>query len=91
MGLKINTGVSHKLLLFWTLLSKEINLRSKNNHKSLWNIFLEGMPHWSKIDKYFIEILNNDTIESLIHNSNHEFDDDKEEFYLYLDFKQFLK
>jgi hypothetical protein len=91
MGLKINTGVSHKLLLFWTLLSKEINLRSKNNHKSLWNIFLEGMPHWSKIDKSFIEILNNDTIESLIHNSNHEFDDDKEEFYLYLDFKQFLK
>jgi len=88
MGLKINTGVSYKLILFWTLLSKEVKSRSKNNDKSPWNIFLEGMPHWSKIDKSFIDMLDDETIESLIYSSNHEYNEDKEEFNLYLDFKK---
>jgi len=86
MGLKINTGVSYKLILFWTLLSKEIELRSRNNPKSLWNIYLEGMPHWSKIDQSFIEKMNTDKIENIIHHANHEFDDSIDEFTLYLDF-----
>jgi len=90
MGLKINTGVSYKLILFWTLLSKEIESRSKNNPNSLWNVFLEGMPHWSKIDKSFINKLNEDTIKSLIHESKHVFDKDKEEFNLYLDFNRVI-
>jgi len=85
MGLKINTGVSNKLIFFWTLLSKEIESRSRNNPKSLWNIYLEGMPHWSKIDQSFIEKMNTDKIEFIIHNANQEFDDSIEEFNLYLD------
>jgi len=88
MGLKINTGVSYKLILFWTLLSKEVKSRSGNNSKSLWNVFLEGIPHWSKIDKSFIEKINEDKIEIIIHNANHEFDEIKGEFTLYLDFNQ---
>ncbi len=88
MGLKINTGVSYKLILFWTLLSKEVKSRSGNNSKSLWNVFLEGIPHWSKIDKSFIEKINEDKIEIIIHNANHEFDETKGEFTLYLDFNQ---
>jgi len=90
MGLKINTGVSYKLILFWTLLSKEVKSRSKNHNNSLWNIYLEGMPHWSKIDKSFIEMLNDEAIETLIYSSKHEYNEDKEEFNLYLDFKQIL-
>ena len=90
MGLKINTGVSYKLILFWTLLSKEIESRSKNNPNSLWNVFLEGMPHWSKIDNSFIEKINKDNIEFIIHNANHEFDESKEEFTLYLNFNQII-
>lgn len=90
MGLKINTGVSYKLILFWTLLSKEVISRSKNHDKSPWNIFLQGMPHWSKIDKTFIDSLDDEVIESIIHNSNHEFDENKEEFNLYLDFERVL-
>ncbi len=90
MGLKINTGVSYKLIFFWTLLSKEIESRSRNNPKSLWNIYLEGMPHWSKIDKSFIDKIKTDKIEFIIYNANHEFDDSKEEFNLYLDFNLLL-
>ncbi len=86
MGLKINTGISYKLMFFWILLSKEIEIRSKNNSKPLWNVYLEGMPHWSKFDKNLIEKINTDKIEFIIHNANHKFDGTKEEFTLYLDF-----
>jgi len=91
MGLKINAGVSNKLIFFWTLLSKEIESRSRNNPKSLWNIYLGGMPHWSKIDQSFIEKINTDKIEFIIHNANHEFDDSIKEFNLYLDLNLLFK
>jgi len=91
MGLKINTGVSYKLLLFWTLLSKEISLRSKENDKSIWNIYLEGMPHWSKIDISFIKMLSDAKIKSLIHSSRAEYLKEKEEYNLYLDVEQVFK
>ncbi len=91
MGLKINAKISYKLILFWTLLSKEVFSRSRDKNNSPWNVYLKGMPHWSKIDKSFINMLNDDTIESLIYNSNEEFDKEKEEFNLYLDFQQLFK
>ena len=51
---------------------------------------------WKKAFKKWIvtmvgSMLNDDTIESIICNSKQEFDEDKEEFNLYLDFKQILK
>ncbi|MFW9820832.1 MAG: hypothetical protein ACFFE5_14585 [Candidatus Thorarchaeota archaeon] len=91
MGLKINTGVSHKLILFWTLLSKEVKSRSINHPKALWKVFLEGMPHWSQIDNTFIEKITEDKIELIIQNANHEFDGDNDEFILYLDLTQVTK
>jgi hypothetical protein len=90
MGLKINTGISHKLLLFWVLLSKEIKIRSREKNDSPWNIILEGMPHWSKIDNSMIEKINDKNIENLIHNSNHKFNNQRNEFFFYLDFKSIL-
>ncbi|MFW9987516.1 MAG: hypothetical protein ACFFC3_02585 [Candidatus Odinarchaeota archaeon] len=86
MGLKINSGVSYKLIFFWTLLCEEIELRSKNNPKSLWNVYLEGIPHWSKFDKSLIDKINTDKIEFIIHNAKHKFEETKEEYILYLDF-----
>jgi hypothetical protein len=86
MGLKINTGVSYKLILFWTLLSKEVKSRSIKHSKSLWNVFLDGIPHWSQLNQNFIEKITEDKIELIIQNANHEFDDIKREFSLYLDF-----
>lgn len=90
MGLKINTGISYKLILFWILLSKEVKSRSKDKDKSIWNVFFNGMPHWSKIDKSFIDILNDDIIESLIRNSKDEYNQEKEEYILYIDFNLIL-
>ena len=91
MGLKINSGISYKLILFWTLLCKEINLRSKKYEESPWNIFFEGMPHWSKIDLTSISMLNDQTLETIIHNSRQKYNKSKEEYNLFLDFSQVFK
>lgn len=88
MGLKINTGISYKLILFWIILSKEVTSRSKNNSKAIWNVYFKAMPHWTKIDKSFISILNDDIIESLIQDSEHEYNHQKEEYNLYIDFNK---
>ena len=90
MGLKIDTGISYKLILFWTLLSKEIESRTKDNKKYLWNVSLVGMPHWSKIDKMFINKLNDNTIELIIQNSSQEFLKERKEYNLYLNLKQII-
>jgi hypothetical protein len=90
MGLKIETGISYKLVLFWSLLSNEINSRTINNQNYLWNVYLVGMPHWSQIDKSFINKLNDHTIELIIKNSSHEFLNERMEYNLYLDLKQIL-
>ena len=91
MGLKINSGISYKLILFWTLLCKEIDSRSEIDEESPWNVFFEGMPHWSKIDISVINMLNDQTIEIIIHNSKQKYDKGKEEHNLYLDFNQVFK
>lgn len=90
MGLKIDTGISYKLLLFWTLLSKEIASRETNNKNYLWNVYLAGMPHWSKIDNQFIKKLTDNAIELIIKNSSHEFLKERKEYNLYLKLKQIL-
>ena len=88
MGLKINTGVSPKLILFWALLSKEVHQKSKENIESIWNVYLIGMPHWSEINKSFIKMLNENNIQTLIRNSKEEYNQQKEEYNLYIDFNQ---
>ncbi len=90
MGLKIDTGISYKLIFFWTLLSKEIESRTKDKKVYLWNVYLVGMPHWSKIDKIFINKLNDNTIELIIQNSSQEFLKERKEYNLYLNLKQII-
>jgi len=90
MGLKIDTGISYKLILFWTLLSKEIESRTKDKKVYLWNVYLVGMPHWSKIDKIFINKLNDNTIELIIKNAYQEYLKERKEYNLYLNLKQII-
>ncbi len=90
MGLKIDTGISYKLILFWTLLSKEIESRTKDKKLYLWNVYLVGMPHWSKIDKIFINKLNDNAIELIIKNASQEFIKERKEYNLYLNLKQII-
>jgi len=90
MGLKIDTGISYKLILFWALLSREVETRAKKKKNHLWNVFLVGMPHWTKINNSFINKLNDDAIESIFKNSTQNFDKNRKEFNLYLDFEPIL-
>lgn len=90
MGLKIQAKISYKLVLFWILLSREIELRSKDSINYLWNIYLIGMPHWSKVDKDFIEKLNDHMIEKIITKSSHELIEERKEYNLYLDLEKII-
>jgi hypothetical protein len=86
MGLKINTGISYRLILFWTLLSKEVKRRTVDDDLAPWNVFYEGFPHWSKLKVPLITILSDEDLMSIISNSKHEYDKSKKEFNLILDF-----
>ncbi len=86
--MKKETHVSYKLILFWIFLSREITSKSSGNNRYLWNVFFTGLPHWSKFDKKLIEKLDDKAIEVIIVNSSKEFDKEKKEFNLYLDFNQ---
>jgi len=83
--------ISSNLMLFWILLSKEIAVRSNNNNNNngyLWNIYLLGLPNWFKWNKTRKNKLDFSKIEYIIANSTQEFDNERKEFNLYLNFNE---
>jgi len=81
--------ISSNLMLFWILISKEIAVRSKESDDSyLWNIYLLGLPNWFKLNKSRKNKLEFSKIESIIANSTQEFDEERKEFNLYLNFNE---
>jgi len=84
--IKEDEKISSNLILFWLLLSKEIQRRSSEELDYLWNIHFIGLPNWWKWDGKFRQELNYLTLSTILTNSKQEFDKSKQEFNLYLDF-----
>jgi hypothetical protein len=82
-----NEKISNNLVGFWILLSKEISKRAGKQNLFLWNVHFTGLPNWWKWDRKFKEELNYYTLNNIIINGKQNFDEDKMEFNLYLDFK----
>ena len=80
--------VSSNLVFFWITLSREIEIRSKEKIRHIWNVYFIGLPIWSKWDRKMKKLLNHKTLESVIESSHQDFDQNKKEFNLYLDFKK---
>ncbi|KKN64151.1 hypothetical protein LCGC14_0494450 [marine sediment metagenome] len=80
--------ISSNLILFWIILSKEIGIRSKGDMGCMWNVYFKGLPIWSKWDGKMKKLLNHKTLESIIKSAYQNFDQNKKEFNLYLDFKK---
>jgi len=81
--------ISSNLMLFWILLSREIAVRSKKNDNTyLWNIYLLGLPNWFKWNKSRKNKLEFSKIEYIIANSTQDFDNERKEFNLYLNFNE---
>jgi len=83
--------ISSNLILFWILLSREIGLRSKENSSYLWNIFLLGLPNWFKWNKLKKKPLDFSIMEEILKKASQEFDKERKEFNLYLDFNELFK
>ncbi|MFW9895209.1 MAG: hypothetical protein ACFFD7_05330 [Candidatus Thorarchaeota archaeon] len=78
--------ISNNLIIFWFLLSGKINKESLENKESLWNVHFTGLPNWWKWDRKFKTKLDFRSINQIIQNSSQEFDIEKKEYNLYLDF-----
>jgi len=85
--LKENTKISDNLIIFWILLSHEIQSRSKGRNKWLWNVYFTGLPHWSKWNRNTFSKLNPTLLEKIIKTSNHNLNNITKTFELYLDFR----
>ncbi|MFX1408441.1 MAG: hypothetical protein ACFFBW_15930 [Promethearchaeota archaeon] len=81
-----DTKISDNLILFWILLSHEIQSRSKGRVKWLWNVFFTGLPHWSKWNRNTFIKLNPLLLEKIIKISKHNFNQNTKTCELYLDF-----
>ncbi|MFW9825406.1 MAG: hypothetical protein ACFFE4_20865 [Candidatus Thorarchaeota archaeon] len=84
--IKENQEVSKNIAIFWILLSKEIKKRSKNNDSFLWNVHFIKLPNWWKWDRKFKKELSYDSLNHIIKNATQEFNEERREFNLYLDF-----
>jgi len=82
-----DTKISDNLIIFWILLSHEIQSRSKGRNKWLWNVYFTGLPHWSKWNRNTFSKINPFTIEKIIKSSSHKSNKNSKMFELYLDFK----
>jgi hypothetical protein len=82
-----NEKISNNLVVFWVLLSKEISKRTERQNKFLWNVYFTGLPNWWKWDRKLKRELNYSAINDIIKNGKQDFEKDKMEFNLYLDFK----
>ncbi|MFX1571514.1 MAG: hypothetical protein ACFFB0_02115 [Promethearchaeota archaeon] len=78
--------ISNNLIIFWILLSKEIAERSIEDKEILWNVHFKGLPNWWKWDRKFKKELNYNSLNSIMKNSSQDFNIEKNEYNLYLDF-----
>ncbi|MFX0059874.1 MAG: hypothetical protein ACFE8J_16380 [Candidatus Heimdallarchaeota archaeon] len=85
--LKEDIKVSDNLIIFWILLSHEVQSRSKGRNKWLWNVYFTGLPHWSKWNRDTFSKINPEIIEKIIQSSTHKLNENTKIFELYLDFK----
>lgn len=83
--------ISYKLILFWILISKKIADKAKVGNNYIWNVYIEGFPHWSKWSELGKKGLEDNTLESIINNSIPIFNKERKEFNLSLDFKQIFE
>ncbi len=85
--MKKDIKISPKLITFWLLLCKEIDIRSKGDKFSLWNIYFINLPNLYKADKVSVKKLDFKTMELIIKNSKQEYDEKRKEYGLFLNFK----
>lgn len=90
LRLKENQKILPKLLLFWILLSAEVDRRKKSNEEVVWNIYFDRLPFWSDMNKRFIEKLEIENIRTILRDANLVYNESRGEYNLHLNFRELL-
>jgi hypothetical protein len=84
-SLKENAKVSHKLLLFWMMLCRETNNRSKKDPDGLWNVYVLGILDWFALSRMDLTKLDENLILKVIQKANSSYNEELREYTLNLD------
>ena len=85
-----NQEISPRYLYFWLLLSREIKKRASKREKLPWNVYFDGLPHWTEWKKSMVDKLTDGNLKSIIENAREEMNYSKNEINLFLDFKKIM-
>ncbi len=85
--LNVKDEISDRLILFWIFLSQEMQKRVPNTDIYLWNVYIVGIKNWFGLNQNQLSRLTEEYIQKVIHAASFEFQEDKLEYNLSLDFK----
>ena len=83
-----NVEISHNLISFWIILTKEILKRSQEDTKAPWNVYILGIKNWFSIPSKALIKINIPFIRNLISNAKSEYNKIINEYFLNLDLSQ---
>lgn len=82
---KQDVEISHKLVLFWMLLCREMKKRSIKNEDALWNVYILGIHNWFTLSRNNFMKIDEKLISNVIKEAESFYDKEFREFTLNLD------
>jgi hypothetical protein len=82
------TLISDKLILFWISLSQKIDKSISTTDMYLWNVYIIGIKNWFGLNQIQLNKLTGNFIQNVIAAASFEFQEEKKEYNLYLDFNE---
>jgi hypothetical protein len=88
--IKEDVKISHKLLLFWLLLCREVQNRSYENKNAIWNVYILGITNWFALSRKDFSKIDEHLISMIIKSGNSSYDKKLKEYTLNLDLSSIL-
>ena len=86
--LNFKTDISEKLILFWICLSIKLKHLIIDTDSSLWNVYIYGIQNWLNLTQSQLSNITDDFINRTIASATVEFDQEKKEYNLSLNFEE---
>ena len=84
-SVKEDAKISHKLLLFWMLLCKEVSDRSIKDEHALWNVYILGIHNWFTLSRENFEKIDDNLISTVVQDAKCFYNEELKEYTLNID------